>query len=263
MPSTLTEPALPEAPGPIPAPGWGGIEAWQLPLAQLCDSALPTGAFSHSFGLETYVSDGVVHDESSFVTWLRVLLATQLTYAEGLGLRLAAEAIAADDWEGLKRLDALLVAQAVPAQVRRAGLTMGARMLTIARLALPAPEAGGTSGAASSALERYGTLVADGACRAHPAIVLAAAGYDLGAPAPAVAAAYLGSGVVSLTQNAVRAIPLGQNAGQRAIAAVRGDVERAVRRIGRLDALDLGAAAPGLEIAQMRHERQRARMFMS
>ena len=26
---------------------------------------------------------------------------------------------------------------------------------------------------------------------------------------------------------------------------------------------DLGAIAPGLEIAQMRHERQRARMFMS
>ena len=102
-----------------------------------------------------------------------------------------------------------------------------------------------------------------GGCRAHPAIVLAIAGYALEAPPAAVTAAYLQSSVISLTQNAVRAIPLGQDAGQRAIASVRGDVRAAVRRIGGLDETDLGAAAPGIEISQMRHERQRARMFMS
>ena len=93
--------------------------------------------------------------------------------------------------------------------------------------------------------------------------MLAIAGYALGAPAAAVTAAYLQSSVISLTQNAVRAIPLGQDAGQRAIASVRGDVRAAVRRIGGLDETDLGSAAPGIEISQMRHERQRARMFMS
>ena len=93
--------------------------------------------------------------------------------------------------------------------------------------------------------------------------MLAIAGYALGAPAAAVTAAYLQSSVISLTQNAVRAIPLGQDAGQRAIASVRGDVRAAVRRIGDLDETDLGATAPGIEISQMRHERQRARMFMS
>ena len=112
--------------------------------------------------------------------------------------------------------------------------------------------AGGTGGTKGS-----------GGCRTHPAIVLAIAGYALEAPAAAVTAAYLQSSVISLTQNAVRAIPLGQDAGQRAIASVRGDVRAAVRRIGDLDETDLGAAAPGIEISQMRHERQRARMFMS
>ena len=88
-------------------------------------------------------------------------------------------------------------------------------------------------------------------------------GSSLAAPPAAVTAAHLQSSVVSLTQNAVRAIPLGQDAGQRAIASVREDVRAAVRRIGGLDEMDLGAAAPGIEISQMRHERQRARMFMS
>ena len=262
MPSTLTD---------TPAPQWGEVAGWQLPLAQLCDSALPTGAFSHSFGLETYICEGVVDGEASFVSWLRALVSTQLTFSEGLGLRLAFEAVAADDWEAIAHLDALLVAQAVPIQVRRAGVTMGRRMLTIARLALEGTDGG-------RLLSRYAALVdtvgsgnaggtggtkGSGGCRTHPAIVLAIAGYALEAPAAAVTAAYLQSSVISLTQNAVRAIPLGQDAGQRAIASVRGDVRAAVRRIGDLDETDLGAAAPGIEISQMRHERQRARMFMS
>lgn len=259
MPSTLTD---------TPAPQWGEPAGWQLPLAQLCDSALPTGAFSHSFGLETYICEGVVDGEASFVSWLRALVSTQLTFSEGLGLRLAFEAVAADDWEAIAHLDALLVAQAVPIQVRRAGVTMGRRMLTIARLALEGTDGG-------RLLSRYAALIdtrdtvdtgdikGTGGCRSHPAIVLAIAGYALEAPAAAVTAAYLQSSVISLTQNAVRAIPLGQDAGQRAIASVRGDVRAAVRRIGGLDEMDLGAAAPGIEISQMRHERQRARMFMS
>ena len=262
MPSTLTD---------TPAPQWGEPAGWQLPLAQLCDSALPTGAFSHSFGLETYICEGVVDGEASFVSWLRALVSTQLTFSEGLGLRLAFEAVAADDWEAIAHLDALLVAQAVPIQVRRAGVTMGRRMLTIARLALEGTDGG-------RLLSRYAALIdtgvtgnagdtggtkGSGGCRSHPAIVLAIAGYALAAPAAAVTAAYLQSSVISLTQNAVRAIPLGQDAGQRAIASVRGDVRAAVRRIGDLDEMDLGAAAPGIEISQMRHERQRARMFMS
>ena len=259
MPSTLTD---------TPAPQWGEPAGWQLPLAQLCDSALPTGAFSHSFGLETYICEGVVDGEASFVSWLRALVSTQLTFSEGLGLRLAFEAVAADDWEAIAHLDALLVAQAVPLQVRRAGVTMGRRMLTIARLALEGTDGG-------RLLSRYAALIdtrdtvdtgnagGTGGCRSHPAIVLAIAGYALEAPPAAVTAAYLQSSVISLTQNAVRAIPLGQDAGQRTIASVRGDVRAAVRRIGDLDETDLGAAAPGIEISQMRHERQRARMFMS
>ena len=247
MPSTPTDRCAPE---------WGEPACWQLPLAQLCDSALPTGAFSHSFGLETYICEGVVDDEASFVSWLRALVSTQLTFSEGLGLRLAFEAVVADDWEAIAHLDELLVAQAVPIQVRRAGVTMGRRLLTIARLALE-----GTEG--DRLLSRYAALVDAGGCRAHPAIVLAIAGYALTAPPAAVTAAYLQSSVISLTQNAVRAIPLGQDAGQRAIASVRDDVRAAVRRIGGLDEMDLGAAAPGIEISQMRHERQRARMFMS
>lgn len=228
---------------------------WMLPLLQLSDSALPTGAFAHSFGLETYLARGAVHDEASFRGWLEAFLDHQLVPADGLAVRLAAEASAAvgrGSAEAVEELDALMHAQALPLQLRTAGVTMGRRLIEIGRNALPGPR-----------LEQYGQLVDAGRCRGHQAIAFALIGADHGAPPDGLVRAYLFSTVTTLTQNAVRGVPLGQNAGQRVLAALRPRVDAAAHRIGCLDRSDLGAVPPGLEIAQMQHETQRARLFMS
>ncbi|MEX5277211.1 urease accessory protein UreF [Kocuria sp. CPCC 205261] len=247
----------------------GDAQDWAgslLPLLQICDSALPTGAFAHTFGMETYLERGTVSDQASFQDWLERFLDHQLVYADGLAVRLTAELFAgttangasagtapdSDIDAGLVQLDALMFAQALPAQVRQAGLTMGRRLLEIGTLSLPGP-----------GLERYARLVAEGTCHSHQAIVFALIGVDHGVPPAAVTQAFLFSTLTSLTQNAVRGIPIGQNAGQRTLGALRPRVAAAWERISTLDMSDLGVVSPGLEIAQMHHETQRARMFMS
>ncbi len=231
--------------------------SYLLPLLQLCDSALPNGAFSHSFGLETYLARGVVHDEESFTAWLRQFISQQLVYSDGLAIRLVIEALErtalgdgalAEVWE----LDRRVTAQALPLQLRGAGIKMGLRMVEIGAGIFPTPE-----------LDEYSAQISAGRCAGHTAVAFALTAHGLRIPLAQLLPAYFFSTATSLTQNAVRAIPLGQSAGQRVLRLMHDDVADAATAVMELDAGDLGAVAPGLEIAQMRHEYQRARMFMS
>lgn len=222
------------------------VTDYQLALQQLVDSALPTGAFAHSLGFETYVDAGFVSDEGSFGTWLSAFISQSLSYSDGLAIRFLYEG-----WE-LGELDELLSASLLPRQVREASVKMGLRLLEIGAEVFPSPE-----------LELYRDMVATGRAAGHQPLAFAVVARSLRVPLPEALAAYLFAAVTSLTQNAVRAIPLGQNAGQRLLRQAADGVAAAVERIPHLTPDDFGAVTPGLEISQMRHERQRARMFMS
>jgi urease accessory protein len=197
-------------------------------------------------GFETYVDRGVVADEESFAVWLGAFLSQQLTYSDALAMRFLYEGFA------VVELDGLLTAQLLPRQVREASIKMGNRLIEIGAEVFPSPE-----------LSQYRALVGTGRAAGHQPLAFAVVARSLGVPQGEAIAAYLFAAVTSLTQNAVRAIPLGQAAGQRVLRKAHDGVAAAAERAARLTPADFGAVSPGLEISQMRHERQRARMFMS
>ncbi|NWN87635.1 MAG: urease accessory protein UreF [Micrococcaceae bacterium] len=239
MPNTPTEPSV-------------GALSGLLTVMQLSDSALPTGAFSHSFGMETYLQRGLVDSPDTYAAWASGYL-QQVAYTEGLAVRLSAEAAQQDAPDDVIRIDQLLYASTIPRQIRDAGTSMGQRMNTIVEVALPE----------TPALAQYREAIEHGQCHGHPAVIFALASAAVDVPVHEAIAAYLMQLATSLTQNAIRAIPLGQNAGQRVLTELRTLIPQIVDLVLQLDEHDLGASPPGLEIAQMQHETQRARMFMS
>ncbi|MFC7393996.1 urease accessory protein UreF [Scopulibacillus cellulosilyticus] len=223
-----------------------------FPLIQLCDSNFPTGAFSHSFGLETYIQEGKVYNKETFSKWLQVYLNEQLVYTDGLACRLVYEALEKDDIQKVWNLDQMLIAQILPRETREGTHRVGERMLSIVESLYDVP-----------ALSLYRNRIDNNQSFGHSAIVFTMVAHHLSASKSTAVLYYLYMTISSLVQNAVRGIPLGQTAGQKTIREFQSLLQDAVKKIECLDEDDFGIVSPGLELSQMKHERVNIRIFMS
>lgn len=223
-----------------------------LSLFQLCDSNFPNGSFSQSFGLETYIQKDIVHDASSFVNWLNVYTNEQLTHADGLAARLVYEALEEDNVEKVWEIDQLLRVQNLARESREGTVRMGARMLDIAESIYEFP-----------LLTTYREHLRDKQASGHPVVVFTMVGHALKVDKRTTILYYMYSTIVGLVQNAVRAIPLGQTVGQKIIYTFQERLQFATDKAMQLDESEFGIVSPGLELAQMQHERVGIRIFSS
>lgn len=228
------------------------IDHQNLRLFQFCDSQFPTGAFSHSFGLETYIQRESVNNDVTFVQWLKLFLNEQLTYSDGLAMRIVYEALEANDLDKILRMDQLIFVQSIPKETRVGAKQMGTRMV---KLAMELYD--------SEWINWYHEQMKNKKAKLHPAIFFTMLGYHLGVDIETIIDYYLYQNVSSLTQNAVRAIPLGQTAGQKVVTQMVSYIEETRNHILSLDESDFGMTAPGLELNQMEHENVNVRIFIS
>lgn len=223
-----------------------------LSLFQLCDSNLPTGAFSHSFGLESYIQEDKVRDKATFFQWLYVYLHEQLIYTDGLACRMTYDALISNDYSSIWNLDRLITVQNLPRETRQGTQMIGSRLLKLTESLYP-----------FDVLTLYKNRIKNKESFGHPAIVFTMAAHGLGVTKLDAILYYLYSVVSSQVQNAVRAIPLGQTTGQILIHEFQPELTRAAEKILQLSEDDFGIVSPGLELSQMDHERVNIRIFMS
>ncbi|WP_324611599.1 urease accessory protein UreF [Bacillus massiliglaciei] len=223
-----------------------------FPLLQLCDSNFPSGAFSHSFGMETYIQEGKIVDSLTFQEFLGVYIAHTLVYNDGLACKMAYDYLENNEWEKIWELDEILFTGNAPSESREGTRRIGQQMAKLCLELYP-----------SEALAAYYQRMKQKESCGHSAIVFALVCCKLDYPSSLAIEACLYAAVSSLIQNAVRGIPLGQTAGQKLLIWAHGEIQKAARLAAKLDSGDLGRTQPGLEISQMRHERLNVRLFMS
>ncbi|MCF0144783.1 MAG: hypothetical protein HUJ79_06820, partial [Firmicutes bacterium] len=103
-------------------------------LLQINGGTFPTGGFSQSWGLATYVAEGIVHDYESFMGFLENFMESSIGKCEGPIIRraweLAGEMTACGTDSGsqiaaLTELEQLSVAVKVTGESRSASIRMG------------------------------------------------------------------------------------------------------------------------------------------
>lgn len=222
-------------------------------LFQVCDSTFPIGSFNHSFGMENYLSDRRIRKASQFEEWFESYFRSQFAYGEGLMVRLTFEALDEGDAERVWDLDRIIYC-ATPARETREGTRLIAKQMVslIQLLHDDVP-----------LLDTYAGRMEAGESFGNPAIAFSLLAHASGVDAHQAFVLYGYSVASTLAQNAVRSIPLGQRQGQVALDRIVGMLDDLWDLSEGLDESYLGAGVPGLELAQVRHETQGARLFMS
>jgi len=218
-------------------------------LLQLASPALPVGAFSYSQGLEWAIEDGTVRDEATALAWIGDLLEHNLGRFEAPLLARLIEAWQGGDIETVRRLNELHLASRESAELRAETLQMGYSLVRLLR------EFGDFPADKLAALDALGETGFPAAWSA------AAAAWDI--PAEEALTAYLWAWAENQVMAALKAVPLGQSAGQRILLALGERLPAIAQRAPTLDAGSWSNLAPGFAIASCRHETQYSRLFRS
>ena len=107
-------------------------------LLQVNDSLFPIGGYSHSYGLETYIQNGRIHDSATAEEYIRRRLRYNFLYTDLLAVRLAYEAARDQRPEKLTELEEIMEASRIPSEIRDASRRLGSRFVkTLSKMNLP------------------------------------------------------------------------------------------------------------------------------
>ena len=220
-----------------------------LALLQLASPMLPVGAYAYSQGLERAVHDGIVGDAASAGRWIVDTLEGPLAHWEAPILARLHRAREAGNAAAFAHWNARFVASRDTAEMRAETLQMGASLASWAQ------DMGLGDGARSGRLPRADELSVPAAF----ACCISALSIDTRDGL----AAYAWSWIENEVAAALKAVPLGQVAGQRLLLAAHAQLANAVDTAAALGDDDLVSSAPGLSLSSALHELQYSRLFRS
>ena len=239
--------ASPATTSPRPLPTMASASLLQL--IWLASPALPVGGFSYSEGLEAAIDAGAIRDEASAAAWLL----DQLQLVQGRSeLPLLAQAVAAwhpHDVARIAELNAWVGATRETSEQRRQTEQMGRSMLAWLRERTPGEA-------------RVVTLAQLTPAPTWP-VAFALAAAQSGAASCDVLLAFGFGWAENMVQAALKALPLGQSAGQRILGILAEALPAVVDAALKMPDDQRLAFTPMLAILSSQHETQYSRLFRS
>lgn len=219
-------------------------------LMQMAGGTFPSGGFSQSWGLETYVSQGLVTDDRTFIEFTTTYLESTITRCEGPLMREAYELAKADDMDAIKELEELSVAVKVTKESRESSLRMGKAFRRI--MAEVVDDDFLTRLKKLSGMEGI----------TYPVVYGAVCG-RLGLDVEEAMKAFVFSTVNALVQSAVKLIPLGNTQAQQVLTELYPVMETTADESLKVPLDEISNFCPGLDIASINHEFLTTRLYMS
>ena len=219
-------------------------------LLQLASPALPVGAYTYSQGLEWAVESGIVRDEAAAGRWIADLLDHGISRFEAPLVATLMTAWASGDLAEIGCLNAEFLASRESAELRAETVQMG---FSLRRLLRDLRD--DSLAAVAQAIEGWPEV-------AFPTVWAGIAAAWRIDPEAALTA-YLWSWAENQVMAALKAVPLGQAAGQRLLAELGSKIPLVAVNAEKRPKTEWANFTPGFAIACARHETQYSRLFRS
>lgn len=224
-----------------------------LTLLQINDSVFPIGSFTHSYGLETYIHERIVHNSATAQTYAETMLRYSVFYNDA--------AFFHQTWvlcegkftkAGLLKLDALVTALKSPAEIRAASRKLAIRFLKVVE-----------SFKSVRRCKTYLESIQSGEAGGHYAIALAMYAQSQQITYTDALSAFYYNTLNGMVTNCAKLVPISQMDGQKMMFNLQGLIQELVAKQKDMDLDLLGNCCVAQDVRCMQHEKLYTRIYIS